>query len=171
MREWHLTPGMKIAACVSLALSVLAYADAAAQDPAAPVAKTKAHKKHAVAPNPYQLSQDERLAVIAAALDSKVAGSEDDCSHLVHAIYEQAGFPYEYASSSDLYEGVDRFQRIAQPQVGDIVVWRGHVGIVVRPSHHVFFSFLSAGPGIEDYSSAYWKGRGQARFFRYLKHG
>jgi cell wall-associated NlpC family hydrolase len=116
------------------------------------------------------LSMDERLAVIASALDSKTPRfAEHDCSHLVHAIYERAGFPYAYASSDDLYAGVAGFQNVSQPQPGDLVVWHGHAGIVIRPSRHVFFSFLHAGPGIDDYESRYWTGRGQPRFFRYLK--
>lgn len=116
------------------------------------------------------LTQDERLSIIAAALDSKVRrDSGHDCSHLVHAIYERAGFPYVYASSDDLYDGVDGFRRVTQPQPGDIIVWPGHAGIVVRPSHHVFFSFLTAGPGIDDYHSRYWIGRGEPRFYRYVK--
>jgi cell wall-associated NlpC family hydrolase len=117
------------------------------------------------------LTQDERLSIIAAALDSKVRrNSGHDCSHLVHAIYERAGFPYAYSSSDDLYDGVvEGFRRVTQPQPGDIVVWPGHAGIVVRPSHHVFFSFLTAGPGIDDYHSNYWIGRGEPRFYRYVK--
>jgi hypothetical protein len=116
------------------------------------------------------LTQDERLSIIAAALDSKVRrDSGHDCSHLVHAIYERAGFPYVYASSDDLYDGVEGFRRVTQPQPGDIIVWPGHAGIVVRPSHHVFFSFLTAGPGIDDYHSRYWIERGEPRFYRYVK--
>src|SRR5208282_4619349 len=50
------------------------------------------------------LSADEGLAVISAALESRAnPDSGSDCSHLVHAIYERAGFPYSYASSSSLY--------------------------------------------------------------------
>src|SRR6266496_1057697 len=97
------------------------------------------------------LSSDDRLAVLASALDSTTPRfAELDCSHLVHAIYERAGFPYAYASSDDLYVGVEGFQRVTHPQPGDLVVWRGHAGIVVRPSRHVFFSFMSAGPGIDN---------------------
>jgi len=118
------------------------------------------------------LTPDDGLAVISAALDSKVRRhSGHDCSHLVHAIYERAGFPYAYASSDDLYAGVQRFQRVAQPQPGDLIVWRGHVGIVVRPSRRVFFSFMSAGPGTDDYDAPYWVHRGHARFYRYVKNG
>jgi cell wall-associated NlpC family hydrolase len=119
----------------------------------------------------WTLTSDDRLSVIAAALDSKLRlSSERDCSHLVHAIYERAGFSYDYASSSDLYAGMEGFQRVTVPQAGDLVVWRGHVGIVIRPSHHVFFSFLHGGPGIDDYEAPYWISRGRARFYRYVKN-
>ena len=117
------------------------------------------------------LSADDRLAVIASALDAKTPRyAERDCSHLVHAIYERAGFPYAYKSSDDLYDGVEGFQRVTQPRSGDLVVWRGHAGIVIRPSRHVFFSFLRSGPGTDDYRSRYWKSRGEPRFYRYLKN-
>jgi hypothetical protein len=119
----------------------------------------------------HLLTQDEGLAVISAALDTqKRFGSEHDCSHLVHAIYEKAGFSYVYASSDDLYDGVEGFRRVYHPQTGDLVVWHGHVGIVVRPSRHVFFSFLTAGPATDNYRSDYWIGRGEPRFYRYDKN-
>ena len=127
---------------------------------------TGKHAKHA----DRTLTADDGLAVISAALDPKVRRqSGHDCSHLVHAIYERAGFPYAYASSDDLYAGVERFQRVIHPQPGDVIVWPGHAGIVVRPSRHVFFSFLTAGPGTDDYEAPYWVGRGNPRFYRYVK--
>ncbi len=117
------------------------------------------------------LNQDDRLSLIAAALDARVRrNSEHDCSHLVHAIYARAGFPYSYAPSSDLYAGVEGFQRVKQPEPGDLVVWRGHAGIVIKPSQHIFFSFMRSGPGIDDYQAPYWKSRGHPRFYRYVKN-
>lgn len=116
------------------------------------------------------LSPDDGLAVISAALDTQRRfASNRDCSHLVHAIYERAGFPYEYVPADELYNGVDAFRRVSHPQIGDLIVWHGHVGIIVRPSRHVFFSFLSVGPGTDNYRSAYWIGRGEPRFYRYIK--
>jgi hypothetical protein len=100
------------------------------------------------------LTPDDGLAVISAALDTqRHFAFNPDCSHLVHAIYERAGFPYEYAPADDLYEGIDPFRRVSHPQIGDLIVWHGHVGIVVRPSRHVFFSFLSKGPATDNYRS------------------
>jgi cell wall-associated NlpC family hydrolase len=115
------------------------------------------------------LNEDDRLSLLAAALDTRVQRSERDCSHLVHTIYQQAGFPYGYAPSSEIYAGIEGFQRVKRPQPGDLVVWRGHVGIVVKPSQHIFFSFLRSGPGTDDYEADYWKDRGHPRFYRYIK--
>jgi hypothetical protein len=79
-----------------------------------------------------------------------------DCSHLVHAIYTRAGFPYRYARSSDLYVGTAEFRRVTRPQPGDLVVWRGHVGIVVNPAQHVFYSAMRSGPATDTYDAPYW---------------
>jgi len=118
-----------------------------------------------------ELSPDDRLSIMAAALDLKVRlHSESDCSHLVHSIYERAGFAYPYSPSADLYAGVEAFQRVKVPQPGDLIVWRGHAGIVIKPSQHVFFSFMRSGPGIDDYEASYWKSRGRPRFYRYIKN-
>ena len=117
------------------------------------------------------LTPDDGLAVIAAALDTRVRlDREPDCSHLVHAIYNRAGFPYSYAPSSDLYAGTRQFQRVSHPQPGDLVVWEGHAGIVVNPAGHVFFSALRSGLGTDAYDAPYWKGRGRLRFYRYIKN-
>ena len=143
-------------------------AEAQTASAAAPVKEARAHaaRSHAHA----TLTQDEGLSVIAAALDSRVHASRRiDCSHLVHAIYDEAGFSYPYASSFDLYQGTDEFRRVKHPQPGDLVVWSGHVGIVVNPVQRAFFSTLSHGPGIDTYDAEYWKDRGPFRFYRYIK--
>jgi cell wall-associated NlpC family hydrolase len=121
--------------------------------------------------NHKTLSSHDRASVIAVALRSKKARHAGrDCSHLVHGIYERAGFPYPYADSDDLYDGVEGFREVSHPEPADLVVWHGHVGIVIRPSGHKFLSLLSRGPAIDDYQSRYWKSRGQPRFYRYVKH-
>jgi cell wall-associated NlpC family hydrolase len=118
-----------------------------------------------------ELSLDDRLSIMAAALDARGRlRFERDCSHLVHAIYDEAGFPYNYAPSSQIYAGTEGFMRVTQPQPGDLVVWKGHVGIVIRPSQHIFFSYMHSGPGTDDYEASYWKRRGRPRFYRYLKN-
>jgi hypothetical protein len=119
---------------------------------------------------PKLVNADDGLAILGAALAGryKVQG-RSDCSHLVHTIYDKAGFPYKYESSSDLYAGVDEFRQIARPQPGDLIVWPGHAGIVVNPAQHTFYSALRSGFGVQPYDSIYWKGRGRPHFFRYVK--
>jgi hypothetical protein len=119
---------------------------------------------------PWLVSSDQGLAIIGAALESrKPTDSNADCSNLVHAIYERAGFTYSYSNSSELYRGITEFRRVLHPQLGDLVVWRGHVGIVISPVQHSFFSAMRSGRGVEFYDSPYWQARGRPRFFRYLK--
>src|SRR5713101_7286934 len=48
-----------------------------------------------------------------------------------------------------------------------LVVWHGHVGIVIDPKERSFFSSLRSGPDTQFYDSPYWRSRGSARFFRY----
>jgi cell wall-associated NlpC family hydrolase len=94
-----------------------------------------------------------------------------DCSHLVHDIYARAGLPYDYATSRDLYDGVDAFRRVRVPLPGDIIVWRGHVGIVIDPDTHQFLSALRSGVKVSEYDTNYWKMRGHPRFYRYALQG
>lgn len=119
----------------------------------------------------HTLSRSDGMGVVTVALDERVRmGRNRDCSHLVHAIYEKAGFSYPYTSSSDLYRGTEDFRRVKKPQSGDLVVWPGHVGIVVNPARRKFYSFLRHGPGIDEYDAQYWKKRGPVRFYRYVKN-
>ena len=125
--------------------------------------------KPANAPPNLLLAADDGLAVLAAALDARNhASGKVDCSHLVHDIYERAGFSYSYAPSSELFAGTAEFRRVTHPQPGDLIVWPGHAGIVVSPTRHTFYSSLRSGLGVEAYDSAYWKQRGRPHFFRYV---
>lgn len=118
----------------------------------------------------HTLTRDDGLAVVETALDEHIRmRGKRDCSHLVHTIYDRAGFSYTYASSRDLYRGTGDFRRVKKPQPGDLIVWRGHVGIVVTPAQREFYSFLRHGPGIDEYDTQYWKQRGPVRFYRYIK--
>jgi len=118
---------------------------------------------------PRLLSPSEGETIVLAAWELRHGlPAKPDCSHFVHAIYTKAGFSYEYAQSADLFEGIDSFQRVKVPQAGDLVVWQGHVGIVVDPAEHSFYSSVISGFAIEDYRSNYWIGRGTPRFYRFV---
>lgn len=90
-----------------------------------------------------------------------------DCSHLVHLLYSRAGLKYPYQESRVLYRGVPDFERVRKPQPGDLIVWRGHVGIVVSPRSRLFLSSVRSGIVTESWSSHQWIARGHPRFFRY----
>jgi hypothetical protein len=150
--------------------AVVSHASAEQQDTESSKADRRTIRGSSEAIAPRLVNPDQGLAIIGAALESrKPTDSNADCSNLVHAIYERAGLTYAYANSSELYRGVKEFRRILHPQPGDLVVWRGHVGIVISPVQHSFFSAMRSGRGVEFYDSPYWQARGRPRFFRYLK--
>jgi hypothetical protein len=114
------------------------------------------------------LNAKEGRSIVNAAKDQGQEGREaEDCSHLVHQTYLDAGFEYPYASSRELYVGSENFQRVRHPHPGDLVVWPGHVGIVLDPLEHTFYSLVSTGLEAQDYLGAYWMSRGRPRFYRY----
>lgn len=114
------------------------------------------------------LTAAEGRALVAAALErDQLLIGEQDCSHAVHQIYLDAGFEYAYASSFEIYAGNENFARVRTPRAGDLVAWPGHVGIVVNPAQHSFYSLVSTGLDTQDYDGPYWSSRGRPRFFRY----
>jgi hypothetical protein len=80
---------------------------------------------------------------------------------LVHRVYLLAGFDYPYASSFDIYAGNENFGRVKTPQAGDLIAWPGHVGIVVDPLQHSFYSLVSTGLEAHNYNGPYWRSRGR----------
>lgn len=118
--------------------------------------------------SPHLLTAPEGKIIVDAALErGQLADRQPDCSHLAHDVYTRAGYPYPYARSIDLYVGIPRFVRVTKPQPGDLVVWRGHVGIVVDPAQRSFYSSVRSGLRTNPYDAPEWKARGPARFYRY----
>jgi hypothetical protein len=114
------------------------------------------------------LSAEEGITVLNAAREQqRQPGSKRDCSHLVHEVYTMVGLEYPFARSNDLYQGAKSFERVAKPQPGDLIVWRGHVGLVVDPEETTFYSSVRSGLKTESYHSPYWRQRGRPRFYRY----
>src|SRR6266849_6104158 len=118
------------------------------------------------------LSAHEGLTLVNTAWEQREQlRRKPDCSHLVHQIYELSGFLYPYASSFDLYEGTDNFRRVSTPRPGDLVVWRGHVGIAIDVVQHTFYSSVRSGLRTEYYDGPYWRAQGRPRFYRYILRG
>ena len=101
-------------------------------------------------------------------IGQQIHETELDCSHFVQYLYEQAGLYYGYAPSKILYEGMEGFKRVAHPKPGDLIVWRGHVGVVVDPDETTFLSALRSGVKVSSYQSHYWQRRGKPHFLRYV---
>jgi cell wall-associated NlpC family hydrolase len=101
-------------------------------------------------------------------IGAQIRETELDCSHFVQNLYEQAGLYYGYAPSRILYAGMDGFKRVLHPKPGDLIVWQGHVGIVVDPAETTFLSALRSGVKISSYESHYWKRRGKPHFLRFV---
>jgi hypothetical protein len=110
----------------------------------------------------------EGREIVTAALEQdQVPSGAQDCSHVVHEFYLDAGFEYPYASSFEIYTGNENFARVKTPRAGDLITWPGHVGIVVDPVEHSFYSLVSTGLETQFYEGPYWKSRGRPRFYRY----
>lgn len=114
------------------------------------------------------LTSAEGAALVDVALDDSTAKRAPDCSHLVHQLLTTAGLSYPYAPSFAIFRGIPQFRRVNTPQPGDLIVWPGHVGLVVDPERHTFFSRTGSGPRTVEYDSDYWRHRGRPRFYRYI---
>src|SRR5437879_10699820 len=122
----------------------------------------------ASAPNFRLLNVEEGRTIAEAARDqAQPRRGARDCSHRVHQAYLDAGFESSYASSVELYSGDENFERVRHPQPGDLIVWPGHVGIVLEPLAHSFYSLVSTGLEAQNYEGPYWNARGRPRFYRY----
>lgn len=156
--QWESSGGQGFALALGL-VCLMGAASASAQNADAPPDKPSATRL---------LTVDEGRSIADAAMQQEQpAPGAQDCSHLIHEIYGTAGFEYPYASSFELFAGDESFARVRYPRAGDMIVWPGHVGIVVDPLQHSFSSLVSTGFDVQDYESAYWRSRGRPRFYRY----
>lgn len=90
-----------------------------------------------------------------------------DCSHFVHRIYVEAGINYPYTTTKGNWK-VAGFVEVTTPLKGDLILWKGHVGIVNDPLGKTFIgSQTTKGVSIASYNSGYW-GSGY-KFLRYSK--
>ena len=131
-------------------------------------ANDKALRATVEQPRGRTLTSAEGAALVDVALDNSEARRAPDCSHLVYQLLTAAGLAYPYAPSFAIFRGIPQFRRVTTPQAGDLVVWPGHVGLVIDPEQHTFFSRTGSGPRTVAYDSDYWRHRGRPRFYRYI---
>jgi hypothetical protein len=156
--EWNAARGL--GAALGLAWACLLGVSAAKAQVAASTQKPESTSR--------LLTAEEGRSIVNAAweLEKPTRGAQD-CSHLVHQIYLSAGFEYPYASSFEIYAGSENFERVRNAHPGDLIAWPGHVGVVVDPLQHSFYSLVSKGMEAQDYEGPYWRSRGRPRFYRY----
>ena len=155
--NWRVARGITVAVCLAGGWS--------AGSPQANAQAQSTSASQESVPSSRLLSAEEGRAIVEAARDQDQPAQ--DCSHLVHQTYLNAGFEYTYASSFELYAGNENFERVKKPQAGDLIVWPGHVGIVLDPLEHSFYSLVSTGLEAQNYLGPYWVSRGRPRFYRY----
>lgn len=166
--KWRAARGIVLVVCLAGGWMAEASPRGAQAAPAAQAKAQGAPAEQGSVPSFRLLNAKEGRSIVDVAKDQEQAGRDpQDCSHFVHQTYVDAGFEYPYASSFDLYAGNENFQRVRHPRPGDLIVWRGHVGIVLDPMEHSFYSLVSTGLEAQDYLGTYWKTRGRPRFYRY----
>lgn len=82
-----------------------------------------------------------------------------DCSHFVWRVYKAVVFPDMPYIFNDPSRDGEYFNQVAKEKVlkGDLVVWSGHIGIVVDPILGTFIGSQSTnGVSGAYYSSGYW---------------
>jgi cell wall-associated NlpC family hydrolase len=126
-----------------------------------------------------------RQAMLAAAEDWKgtaylLGGNSDkgiDCSHFVYQVLNAARQAVagsgpapqlvDYRSTGTI-EASGAFFPVAIPEVGDLVLWDGHVGIVTNPQQGTFVGAqTSTGVAEASYTTGYWAKRAGRRFLRF----
>jgi len=117
------------------------------------------------------LTRAEGVALVDRALEYSASSPKLDCSHLVHQMLTTTGLAYPYATSYEIFAGIPEFRRVRSAQPGDLIVWPGHVGLVVDAQRSEFLGSKGSGAGTDNYSSEYWQTRGRPRFYRYVVGG
>lgn len=89
-----------------------------------------------------------------------------DCSHFVWEVIKAAGHSGAPYISTSQIPGSGYYSQVDMPQVGDIVLWDGHMGIIVDTTQGKFIGAQSRGVEEASYTSGYWGNR-HHRYFRY----
>lgn len=104
-----------------------------------------------------------------------------DCSHFVYQVLNGARKQVADASNSPEPQIVDYrstgtieasglFIAVTIPQSTDLVLWDGHVGIVIDPTAGTFIGAqTSTGVAEANYLTGYWKDKGVKKFLRFFQ--
>lgn len=91
-----------------------------------------------------------------------------DCSHFVWEVLKAAGHPNAPYTSTSGVPGSHAFSPASEPpQAGDIILWDGHMGIVVDATTQTFVGAQSGGVDNASYAKGSYWGNRHHRFYRY----
>ena len=85
-------------------------------------------------------------------------GMTTDCSGFTKHVMDRCGIniPAGSANQKNAGVGVDK----SQAQAGDLVVWKGHVGLVIDGNKNMIDAGSNSVPKIRSYETDYWRSRG-----------
>ena len=91
-----------------------------------------------------------------------------DCSHFVWEVLKAAGHPSAPYLTTGEIPGSSAYSPVSgSPQNGDIILFHGHMGIVIDATNDVFIGAQSHGVDDARYGhGSYWGGRSHS-FYRY----
>lgn len=101
-----------------------------------------------------------------------------DCSHFIYQVVNSMREEVEGRSQNPqvvnyrntaAMESSGLFIAVTSPEMGDLVFWEGHVGIVVNPQLGTFIGAQSStGVAVSNFSRGYWAKRSVKAFLRFV---
>lgn len=85
-------------------------------------------------------------------------GMTTDCSGFTKHVMDRCGIKISAGSANQKNDGVGVDK--SQAQAGDLVVWKGHVGLVVDSNKNMIDAGSGNVPKIRSYETDYWRSRG-----------
>jgi cell wall-associated NlpC family hydrolase len=89
-----------------------------------------------------------------------------DCSHFVWEVIKAAGHPQAPYVSTSHVPGSAYYSGVDVPAAGDIILWDGHMGIILDTTTGIFIGAQSGGVDEASYKNGYWAKRSH-KFYRY----
>ena len=85
-------------------------------------------------------------------------GMSTDCSGFTKHVMDRCGVKISAGSANQKNDGIGVDK--SQAQAGDLVVWKGHVGLVVDSNKNMIDAGSGSVPKIRSYETDYWRSRG-----------
>ena len=94
-------------------------------------------------------------------------GMTTDCSGFTKHVMDRCGIkiPAGSANQKNAGTGVDK----SQAQAGDLIIWKGHAGLVYDSNKNMIDAGSGSVPKIRSYDTSYWKSRGDYSIRRVIE--